>query len=161
MWTWRIWWAAPAALSGPLSLALLDWDSCTCFVNESLELPPARDINYLRWALEPSKACCWAQGLSCSLLYEESIYKTKPPQNPMPKMLWQIACPILPQGIMRFSAHEDQVGLVVPGRVGWHGCAWVSSHSCCLSGWLFYTHKWLTTEEMLSEKRLNYRSHWT
>lgn len=130
-------------------LALLDWNSLICFVNESLELPPAQDINYLRWALEPPEAC-WAQGLSCSLLNVGSVYKAKPPQNPMPKMLRQIACPNLPEGSMRFSAHEDQGGLAVPEESGGVVVLGFPATLGHLFKWLFYTHQWWATEEMLS-----------
>lgn len=129
-------------------LALLDWNSLICFVNESLELPPAQDINYLRWALEPPEAC-WAQGLSCSLLNVGSVYKAKPPQNPMPKMR-QIACPNLPEGSMRFSAHEDQGGLAVPEESGGMVVLGFPATLGHLFKWLFYTHQWWATEEMLS-----------
>lgn len=154
MWTLRVWWAA--VLGGPLSLALLGWNNCTCFIDGSLELVSARDINYLRWALEPPKVC-WAQGLICSLPYVGNVYKTKSPRNPTPKMLWQIVCPNLSQGSARFSAHGNQVGLVAPGRVRWPGCAWAFD---MLAVW-FCAHKWLVTKEILSENmldRLNYTS---
>lgn len=47
MWT-LVMWAAVSAL------ALLGWNNCMCFIDKSLELPPAKDINYQRWALELS-----------------------------------------------------------------------------------------------------------
>lgn len=138
-----MWWAAASGLSGPWleqSYMLCKWEFGTT---------PSPG-HYLRRALEPPKAC-WAQGLSCSLLNVGSVYETKPAQNPMPKMLRQIACPNLPHGSMRFSAHEDQGGLAVPEE--WGGMAVLGfpatlGHS---SRRLFYTHQWLTTEEVLSE----------
>lgn len=116
----------------------------------SLELPPARTLIIWGELLNHLKAC-WAQGLSCSLLNVGSVYETKPPQNPMPKMLRQIACPSLPQGSMRFSAHEDRGGLAVPEE--WGGMVVLGFPATLghLFKWLFYTHRWLTTEEMLSE----------